>query len=199
MRVYIPQTGESYIRKRRRRLDEPGHARELTFCCYQRFPFLSRDRTRQWFIDALAAARMQYPFDLWAYVIMPDHAHLLVYPREPKMKLGPIVGEIKEEVARKAIKYLEEHAPQWLPKITVLEGTRKRRRFWQPGGGFDRNAIEIATVHYMVDYIHANPVRRKLVDRPEDWFWSSARWYAGHQPVPIMLDRTIPMFHYHGI
>ena len=77
----------------------------------------------------------------------------------------------------------------------MREGERVRRRFWQAGGGFDRNVVELATVHSIIDYIHANPVRRRLVERPEDWDWSSARWYAGIRPCAIEMDRTIPMLH----
>ncbi len=72
---------------------------------------MSRDRTRQWFIDEMEAARREFPIDLWAYVIMPEHVHLLVYPRE-KVKVGMVEGRIKEKVARKAIKFLEASAPQ---------------------------------------------------------------------------------------
>ena len=176
MRITDPKTGKSCVRKRRRRYDEPGHARELTFSCYRRYRFLSRDRTRLWFIEALEAARHKWPFDLWAYVLMPEHVHLLISPRKPGLKVGTVVGEIKEDVARQAIAYLKEHAPEWLPRITVREGQRVRHRFWQPGGGFDRNAVELSTVHRMIDYIHANPVRCRLVERPTDWEWSSARW-----------------------
>ena len=169
VRIYDRTTGKSYFQKRRQRFDEFGQARELTFSCFRGFQFLSRDRTRNWFIDALSAARSNYPLDLWAYVIMPEHVHVLVYPRKPGMKLGPIAGRIKEEVARPAIRYLTEHAPEWLSRVTVPEGNRIRHRFWQPGGGFDRNAVEIETIHHMINYIHANPVRRGLVQQPEDW------------------------------
>ena len=195
MRIVDPLTGKSYFRKLRQRIDEPGHARELTFSCYKRFRFLSRDRTRQWFIDALIEARNEFAIDLWAYVIMPEHVHLLVYPRDETVKIGRVAGCIKESVARPAIQYLQENAPQWIPRITVHEGKRIRRRFWQPGGGYDRNVVELSTVEKMIDYIHLNPVRRGLVDRPEDWPWSSARWYAGIRPVPIEMDATIPMAH----
>jgi len=88
VRVTDPKTGKSYLQKRRRRYDEPGQARELTFSCYRRYQFLSRDRTRLWFIQALETARTNWPFDLWAYVIMPEHVHLLIYPREPGLKAG---------------------------------------------------------------------------------------------------------------
>jgi len=43
----------------------------------------------------------------------------------------------------------------------------------------------------LIDYLHLNPVRRALVKRPEDWVWSSARWYAGLRPVPIEMDDMI--------
>ena len=69
---------------------------------------------------------------------------------------------------------------------------RAFRKAFRPGHPADRNAFEIATVHAMIDYLHANPVRRGLVERPTDWEWSSARWYAGMTPVPMEMDRTLP-------
>jgi hypothetical protein len=84
------------------------------------------------------------------------------------------------------------HAPDWLPRIRVREGSRVRHRFWQPGGGYDRNIAGGSTLRHVMDYIHANPVRRGLVERPEDWEWSSARWYAGIHPSLIEMDRTLP-------
>jgi putative transposase len=66
-----------------------------------------------------------------------------------------------------------------------------RRRFWQPGGGYDRNITSTEALRAMIDYIHANPVRRGLVARPEDWEWSSARWYAGLRPVKLEMDDSV--------
>ena len=192
MRVLNPKTGKSFYKKTRRRFDEPGDARELTFSCYRGYALLSRDRTRLWFFEELEAARRRWSFELWAYVLMPEHAHLLIYPHGPEPEAGIIAGGIKESVARLAIAYLEKNAPHWLPRITVREGKRIRRRFWQPGGGYDRNGTEPATVHQMIEYIHANPVRRGLVATAEEWEWSSARWYAGIRPVRIEMDRTLP-------
>ena len=68
-------------RKRVKHFDIPGHAHLLTFSCFRRMPFLSKDRTRRWFLEALGAARSALEFDLWAWVIMPEHVHLLIYPR----------------------------------------------------------------------------------------------------------------------
>ena len=96
-------------------------------------------------------------------------------------------------MGRKAIAYLELTAPSWLERLTVTnaDGTSERR-FWQVGGGYDRNIIEPETAWNVVTYLHLNPVRRGLVERPEDWEWSSARWYAGTRPVPLEMDATLP-------
>ena len=59
----------------------------------------------------------------------------------------------------------------------------------------DRNVIETATVHQMIDYIHANPVRRGLVADAEDWPWSRRCWFAGIRPVPVEIDGKVPLHH----
>jgi hypothetical protein len=70
MRIVDPETGRSYVEKRRVRYNEPGQPRELTFSCYRHYAFLGRDRTREWFCAALDEARTEFAFQLWAYVVM---------------------------------------------------------------------------------------------------------------------------------
>ena len=78
MRIFDPDSGKWIYRKRLRHLDEPGHARCLTFCCYHRYRFLEKYRTRHWFLEALQEARVKWQFALWAYVLMPEHVHVLL-------------------------------------------------------------------------------------------------------------------------
>ena len=67
-------------RKTCKRFNEPGHAHSLTFSCFKRHPFLSRARTRRWMIDAIRGTCKKHNIGIWAYVIMPEHVHLLIYP-----------------------------------------------------------------------------------------------------------------------
>ena len=90
MRITNPKSGKSFVQKRRVRYDEPGQARALTFSCYRRFQFHSRDRTRNWFVEALEEARKNGRSIFGPLVIMPEHVHLLVYPREPGLKVGSV-------------------------------------------------------------------------------------------------------------
>jgi putative transposase len=173
---------------RRPAINEPGHAHELTFSCFRGFDFLKAERTCQWLADAIDAARKEMEFALWAYVFMPEHVHLMIQPKRFPYDIRLIRQKIKEPVGRQAVGYLQAHALEWLPRITVKRGDRIERRFWQAGGGYDRNVWEPHTLLAMIEYIHNNPVRRGLVSRPEDWKWSSAGWHEGKnslRPDPI--------------
>jgi putative transposase len=191
MRIVDPETGRCYVEKRRVRDNEPGQPRELTFSCYRHYPFLGRDRTREWLCQVLDQARTECGFQLWAYVLMPEHVHVLAYPGDAAQRMSRFLQAVKEPVARKAIRSLKRTAHQWLARVTMREGPRLRHRFWQPGGGYDRNITSAKALRAVMDYIHANPVRRGLVARAEDWEWFSARWYAGHPPVKLEMDQSV--------
>jgi REP-associated tyrosine transposase len=180
-------------RKTRKAYNEPGHAHELTFSCYKRLPLLSKDRTRIWFTNALDRARRKWKLDLWAYVIMPEHAHVLLFPQEDEYDMSMILKSIKQSVARKAINHLHDEAPQWLINLRVPSSSAvPEYRFWEAGGGYDRNIIKVESAWFAVDYLHRNPVRRKLVADPLEWEWSSSRWYAGHSDVRLVMDGGPP-------
>jgi putative transposase len=176
-------------RKQVRSYNIPGHAHELTFSCFQRLPLLSRDRTRGWFVDAMEAARRDLHVQLWAYVIMPEHVHVLLWPTEEQYEIRLIRTALKVPVARKALRFLKRKSPSFLEQLRDAQPNGKsHHRFWQRGGGYDRNAFEPTTLLAMIEYIHNNPVRRGLCVNPTDWIWSSARFYAGDRRVPICMD-----------
>ena len=179
-------------RRHRRNINEPGHAHELTFSCYRGFKFLTKERTRRWLADTIEAARERYRFDVWAYVVMPEHVHLIVRPREVEYDIAVIRRAIKGPVGSAAFAYLERYAPHWLPRLTRTRGKKTERLFWQSGGGYDRNVVEPGTLLSMIAYVHANPVRRGLCGRPGDWEWSSAGWYERTEPGPIAIDPIPP-------
>ncbi|TWT40568.1 hypothetical protein RAS1_42810 [Phycisphaerae bacterium RAS1] len=180
---------ESGIRKARKAWDEPGHAHFLSYSCYRRLPLLTRDRTRRWVIDAMQSARREHDAPLCAYVIMPEHVHLLLCPRRPRYEMRRILAALKRPVATAAEAYLLERGEAaWLERLTVRYPTREVFRFWQPGGGFDHNIFQEKTVAAVVENIHANPVRRGLVGCPTDWEWSSARFWEGRRDVLLAMD-----------
>jgi putative transposase len=181
-----------HLEKKIRHFDEPGHAHFLTFSCYHRLPLLSRDRTRRWLIEAIDAARTKHGFDLWAWVIMPEHVHLLIWPKQSTDRVAGILADIKRPVGQKAISWLETNSPAFLAKLTVKNRNRLYRRFWQAGPGQDRNVFDPAAAHDIVDYIHGNPVQRGLAASPEEWCWSSAAEWSGRSGILLGVDKSMP-------
>ena len=176
-------------RKTRRAWNEPGHAHFLTYSCLHRIKLLNSDRSRGWVVQAMERLRHEQNVALWAYVIMPEHVHLLICPHDDEYQMRRILAVLKRPVSDAARDYLVRTGQTaWPKRLTVIYPSRKVFRFWQPGGGFDHNIFKEKTVPTVVDYIHENPVRRRLVDRPADWEWSSAEYWEGGSNVPIRMD-----------
>jgi putative transposase len=174
-------------RKRCKRYNIPHHTHYLTCSCFHRQPFLSKDRTRRWLVEAILVARQTHAFHIYAWVFMPEHIHLLIHPLREHYDISLILDSIKLPVARKARAFILRNAPGFLPHMQTA--TNDALHFWQAGGGYDRNTYTEDELFEKIHYIHQNPVRRKLVTRAIDWPWSSAADYAHLRrgPLPVTI------------
>jgi REP element-mobilizing transposase RayT len=93
-------------------------------------------------------------YDLHAYVVMANHVHALISPHAP---LSKITRTVKGFSARKANDILG----------------RRGQPFWQDES-FDHWVRDEASFLRIRLYIEMNPVRAGLIQKPEDWPWSSA-------------------------
>lgn len=164
-------------RKRVRRYNIPGHAHFLTFSTYSRFVLLTNDTWREQLAGCVRAACDAHGFALWAYVFMPEHVHLLVKPVPEKYSISDFLGATKEPFSRWLFRLLQENRSSLADRLVVQERPGKRcHRFWQEGGGYDRNVVTLEDAIAAARYCHRNPVIRSLVETPEQWRWSSYRW-----------------------
>ncbi len=145
---------------RLKRYQTEGHHHFLTFSCYHRLPYLDTDHSRITFLTTLERIRQRHNFFVYGYVLMPEHVHLLL--SEPKRRpLATSLSVLKGETSK------------------LLRGTRTR--FWQVRY-YDFNVFTQPKFVEKLQYIHRNPVERGLVEKPEDWPWSSFRhWSTGQQ------------------
>ena len=161
-----------------RRFDILGQARFLTFSCYRRVGLLSDPLTRDAFVEHLEAQRVRLGFDVIAWVVMPEHVHVVVVPKDGE--LGAVMRGVKQGFGKRMIRRWRERDEPVIGSLTDSDGIV---RFWQRGGGYDRNVRDLDELREKVNYIHQNPVKRGLVERGEDWVWSSARDYLGVKGV----------------
>lgn len=163
-------------RRTLRRIEDPGHGRYLTFSCFHRLALFSNDAIKDAFVDHLTEVKQQLGFELYAWAVMPEHVHLLLRTASYGLTVETILAELKSPFAKRVIGRWRKLEAPILSKLSAESG---RKRFWQPGGGYDRNIHSDGEVFEKIEYIHDNPVRRGLVLRQTDYRWSSARWYNG--------------------
>jgi REP element-mobilizing transposase RayT len=109
----------------RRAYNDPGHAHFLTFSCYHRHQFLTDDRVRMWLTDSIGIARTRNDFTLWAYVIMPDHVHVLIHPRWEEYSISKILRDIKEPVSHRVVRQVRETAAWKLKLMKARQGSAR--------------------------------------------------------------------------
>lgn len=179
---------------RLRRIEGHNHARGLNWSCYHNRPFLASEHACRWLVDAIEAARTKHEFRVWAWCFMPTHMHILIFPKPAQIggsALAPVLQSIKQSVSRRAVAWTRKHAPGKLHLMRDESPSGEVvHRFWQRGGGYDRNLWSERAIWNEIDYIHGNPVEAGLCERVTDWEWSSARQFNTRQAGPITLDWT---------
>ena len=183
-------------RKTVKHYHEPGDFHELTFSCYRRMPLLTNDPWREHLAHSIDAAVAALQFRLVAFVFMPEHIHLLVFPTRSDATaecISDFLTATKVPCSQQVKADLVATGSRLLAKLTVRERPGKTVfRFWQEGPGYDRNLQTQSAVLASIDYIHLNPVRRGLCKRIGDWRWSSARWYLSDG---AHIDPALPTIH----
>jgi len=162
-------------RKKRKTYNIKGHAHELTFSCYHQNNYLTDPKSCELFLNELSSTREKYHFYVWAYVLMPNHVHVLLFPYTQHYNISIILQSIKGKMSTNYRNFLKKNNQKLFKHMCIKAGKKKVFRFWQVGGGFDRNLWSAKAVHSSIKYIEANPVRAELTKKPEDWNWSSAR------------------------
>jgi putative transposase len=170
-------------RRKLRRVEQRAHIRFLTFSCYRRLPLLNNDSIRVLFLERLRTVSREHAVRLLAWVIMPEHVHLLVFP-EAAPDMTRFTHALKRPFAEAVLRRWKQLDAPILGKIRHGES----HRYWQTGGGYDRNIFSEREVAEKVTYIHENPVRRNIVVTATDYVWSSARWYAGLKDAKLPCD-----------
>lgn len=152
-----PPTGNSptYKKMDYRRHYIPNSTAFIVGATRNRVSYFSRQDNVKLFEEMLQAAREKYPFELSAWVILPDHFHLLLKPVE--CNFSEIMLSFKKRFTDnfKKRNQISTNFSFW------------QDRFWDHVIRNDRDFKS------HLDYIHYNPVKHRYVSKPEDWHHSS--------------------------
>jgi putative transposase len=159
------------VRHPLRRYYGRGHLHFITFSCYRRQQLLCTGRARELFLKLLDEVRARYGFRLVGYVVMPEHVHLLI--SEPgKGTPSKALQVLKQRVSR-AMRRKRRRSGAGQMVLPFARAGGDGAHFWQRRF-YDFNVWSAKKVTEKLNYMHLNPVQRKLVKHPKDWPWS--RW-----------------------
>ena len=145
--------------------------------------------------ESIDRAMKAHGYRLTAFMFMPEHVHLLVYPLLDAGGVEALLKAIKRPFSYRIKQLLEKTGRPLLAQLTIRQRPGVTTfRFWQEGPGYDRNIIRASTARSCIDYLHENPRRRGLVSRALDWRWSSVRYYSIDPPQQYpRLPRISPL------
>ena len=159
------------------------HLHFITCSCYRRLPLLGGERSRDRFLAILEQTRERYRFVVVGYVVMPEHIHLLI--SEPEIGTPSTVMQVLKQRTACALLPKKRRAD---PRQRRLFGAEAGRRpFWQ-ARFYDFNVWTAKKRVEKLRYMHRNPVKRGLVSSPEQWPWSSYRFYLFDEAVPVRVN-----------
>ena len=121
--------------------------------------------------DLLAEQVRRRGVEVWAYCLMPNHVHLILTPQD-EAGLGLAVGEAHR-------------------RYTNFVNARGRWTGHLFQSRFASVAMDEDHLLAAARYVPMNPVRARLVSRPEDWPWSSARAHLARRDDGLVLTRPL--------
>jgi len=154
----VPYADRRHIRGTRRYIQ--GATYHLRTSTIKRLPLLADPRCKRMVIEAIKRATEALEFDLIAYVIMPEHAHMVVRQNGTRT-VSDLMAYFKKRTARLINQHLGRSGP-----------------FWR-GDFFDHILRDDEHLDELVRYIHDNPVRRGLASKADEWEFSSWRQLYG--------------------
>ncbi|MBX9782448.1 MAG: transposase [Chitinophagaceae bacterium] len=157
----------------------------LTFTVCGWIDLFSRKVYRDILLDGLRYAQQQQQLILNAYVIMSNHMHLIARANEKQRKtLSDIIRDFKKFTHKQMAPVIQSDAEsrrQWMiHQFEYYGSANSNNKGWQiwSNDNHPEECFSAAFTETKLDCTHYNPVRAGIVEKPEDYLYSSAGYYA---------------------
>lgn len=138
-----------------RRFHSAGYPSLITTNVARRERLFASTRAAGMFVDVLREVQRETGFSLLAFVVMPEHVHLVIEP-SASHRLGQIVQLVKGRFSRRYNAGTGGSGPLWQSRY------------------HERSLRSEDELREAIEYVHGNPVVAGLVAEASDYTWSSA-------------------------
>ena len=148
---------------------EPGMAYFITSVTAGRKPLFLERLTCLFFLACLEYNKYVFSYKVYGFVVMPDHFHLAIQP-SPDTTISQIMKHVKGNFARK-YNYIR----------------KGKNSIWQKSY-YEKAIRGEAQLMNKIIYMHNNPIKDGLVEKPEDYEFSSYHYYCGNRYQNLVDD-----------
>ncbi len=178
------KSDEEFMDKKGYTIDNQYAAYFLTFTVVGWVDLFTRPACKTILIDSLKYCQEHKGLIVHAYVIMSNHVHLVLRAEEGSAGLSAIIRDFKKFTSKSLLKWVltssQESRREWLEIVFKHHGIRNTNnttyQVWQQKS-CPKILLHSRFTNQKINYIHNNPVAAKIVDKPEDYVYSSARNY----------------------
>ena len=169
----------------------PEHFYFVTTKAVDYLHLFQRDVIKRIILDTFDCFRLRKRLRLYCFVIMPNHTHF-VGKFSTEDPLADVMRDFKRQTSDRILRQLKvEGNAQTLERLAgkVKHPEKQNHKIWED----DYNAKDVFSTDFLqqkMDYIHHNPCQPHwmLSKTPEDYLWSSARFYLTEEPCIIPID-----------
>ena len=148
----------------------------VTFTVHQWVDVFTRKAYRDILVDNINYCIAEKGLEVFSWVIMSNHCHLII--RSTNGKLSDTIRDLKKFTSKKIFKAIKDNSEESRKKWLLLTLYKDGIWFWEQGYHgeevYSENFFKIKT-----NYIHQNPVRAGIVEKEEDYIYSSAGDFYG--------------------
>ena len=160
-----------------------GDLEFFTVTCLNWQTLLKEDKHKQIILESLAFLVREERIWLYAYVIMPNHMHILWRKQNDWIEKNVQQSFLKYTAQQIKFNLLENH-PNELTHYTSTQSDRQFH-FWERRA-YRARILTRAVAEQKINYINFNPVKAGLCELPEDYLFSSAQYYYLNQHNPLL-------------
>ncbi|MGB7291225.1 MAG: transposase [Thermodesulfobacteriota bacterium] len=143
----------------------------ITSVVENREPISINENCVQILLRVLSQYAKNYYIEIIAFVVLPDHLHLLISPKSQNHTISDFMKSVKGKTA-----------------IEINRALRRKGRLWQHQF-LDHIVRSKEDYRSHIEYIHYNPIKHGLCDKPEDYRWSSYRFYDLDEDVWVLINK----------
>lgn len=153
------------------RIVVPGLPHHVTQRGNRREQVFFEDGDYQLYLDLMLEAAEKARCEIWAYCLMPNHTHMIVVPSD-------------EDGLRKTFADAHRRYTGYINARLRVTG-----HLWQ--GRYGSVVMDEPHLYEAVRYVSLNPVRAGLVERAQDWRWSSVNWHLKRKDDRAFITQPV--------